>query len=131
MATIQDLQSAAPAGLSAVLKILEAWGLDDKEQMTLLGLKERSTLTRWRMRPPKKFRRDQLERLSHLLGIYRSLHVLLPDPHAADGWIQRPNSAPLFGGRRAFDVMANAGIPGLLLVRQYLDDQVGVCSPPL
>lgn len=131
MATVRDLQGAATVGLPAVLKILDAWGLNDSEQMALLGLKEHMELTRWRSHPPKKFGRDQLERLSHLLGIYRSLHVLLPDSLAADGWIQRPNSAPLFGGQRAFDLMANAGIPGLLLVRQYLNEQVGACSPPV
>lgn len=122
--TIGALQGVAPAGLSAVLKIIEAWDLDDREQQAVLGLADARALARWRLGPPRKFRRDHLERLSHLLGIYRCLHMLLPDPSAANGWIKRPNSAPLFRGARALDLMCSGGIPGLFMVRRYLEEQV-------
>ena len=43
---------------------------------------------------------DALTRLSLVLGIYKSLQLLYPDPPFSDRWIRLPNSHPLFGGRR-------------------------------
>ena len=65
--------------------------------------------------------RDTLERLSNLLGIYKSLQILLPEPAAADGWVRKPNAAPLFGGRSALARMLAGNVSDLHLVRCYLD----------
>lgn len=120
----QDLQRLVPAGLSAAFKILTAWNLNSREQMALLGVPKRLMLDQWRMQSPATLEHDQLERLSHILAIYRSLHTLLPDPVAADDWVKRPNTAPIFGGRSALDLMTSDGICGLNAVRQYLAAEV-------
>ena len=65
--------------------------------------------------------RDTLERLSNLLGIYKSLQILLPDAAAADAWVRQPNSAAPFGGRSALDRMLAGNVSDLHLVRRYLD----------
>ena len=62
--------------------------------------------------------RDTLERLSYLLGIYKALQILLPDPAAADAWVRRPNAAPLFAGRSALDRMLAGNVSDLSAVRQ-------------
>jgi hypothetical protein len=112
----------AAAGLRAFVRIAEAWGLSVDEQMRLLGQPPRSTFFAWRKQPEKaSLSRDTLERLSNLLGIYKSLQILLPDAAAADAWVRQPNSAAPFGGRSALQRMLAGNVSDLNLVRRYLD----------
>lgn len=110
------------AGLRAFGRIAEAWGLSVDEQLCLLGQPPRSTFFAWRKNPERAaLSRDTLERLSNLLGIYKSLQILLPEAAAADAWVRRPNSAPPFGGRSALERMLAGNVADLNLVRRYLD----------
>ena len=112
----------AAAGLRAFVRIAEAWGLSVDEQLALLGQPPRSTFFAWRKQPERaSVPRDTLERLSNLLGIYKSLQILLPDPATADAWVRKPNAAPWFGGRSALDRMLAGNVSDLNLVRRYLD----------
>src|SRR3984957_5595466 len=86
--------------LRAFTRIAELWHLSITEQLALLGITSRSTYFKWRKEPQPRLPRDTLERLSYLLGIYKALQLLLPDTHAPDEWIRRPNEAPLFHGKR-------------------------------
>jgi hypothetical protein len=114
------------AGLRAFVKIAHDWDLSAEEQIVLLGSPGRSTFFKWKAEPETaRLGRDTLERLSLLLGIYKALQILLPQPAAADGWVKRPNSAPPFGGRRALDRMLAGNISDLVAVRQYLDAMRG------
>jgi Protein of unknown function (DUF2384) len=121
----KDAGAAGGAGLRAFTQIAELWHLSIADQLALLGITSRSTYFKWRKEPQPKLPRDTLERLSYLLGIYKALQLLLPDTHAADEWIRRPNDAPLFGGRSALDRMLSGNVADLFLVRQYLDAQRG------
>ena len=118
-------ETTGPAGLRAFEKIAELWKLSVTQQLTLLGIASRSTYFKWRKDPQARLPRDTLERLSYLLGIYKALQLLLPDPRAADEWIHRPNDAPLFGGKSALDRMLSGNVADLYVVRQYLDAQRG------
>ena len=112
----------AAAGLRAFARIAEAWGLSVDEQLRLLGQPPRSTFFAWRKQPEKaSLSRDTLERLSNLLGIYKSLQILLPDTAAADAWVRQPNGAAPFGGRSALERMLAGNVSDLNLVRRYLD----------
>ncbi|MBC8750569.1 DUF2384 domain-containing protein [Paraburkholderia sp. WC7.3b] len=114
------------AGLRAFFNIAHDWDLNADEQIVLLGKPGRSTFFKWRATPETaRLSRDTLERLSLLLGIYKALQILLPQPSAADTWVKRPNSAPPFGGRRALDRMLAGNISDLVAVRQYLDAMRG------
>ena len=70
-------------GLRAFFRIAEQWGLSVAEQMTLLGLTARSTYFAWKKNPGVELSRDTLERISYILGIFKALQILLPDPEAA------------------------------------------------
>lgn len=118
-------ESAGGAAFRTFLRIADLWKLSPDEQMTLLGLTSRSTYYKWRNEPPKRLTPDLLERLSYIFGIYKNLQVLLPDPAAADAWIRKPNSAPLFNGRSALDRLLSGHVADLYLVRQYLDAERG------
>jgi hypothetical protein len=114
------------AGLRAFFNIARDWDLSADEQIVLLGSPGRSTFFKWKQAPETaRLGRDTLERLSLLLGIYKALQILLPQPSAADNWVKRPNSAPPFGGRRALDRMLAGNISDLVAVRQYLDAMRG------
>ena len=112
-------------GLRAFFNIAAAWNLSDLEQMRLLGLESRSTLQTWRCGEVNAISRDTLERISYVLGIYKALTVLLPEQAAADGWVRKPNVAPLFSGRSALERMSAGNVSDLVAVRQFLDAQLG------
>jgi hypothetical protein len=114
------------AGLRAFFAIARDWGLNTEEQMVLLGAPGRSTFFKWKSAPESAdLKRDTLERLSYILGIYKALQILLPDAAAADAWVKKPNTAPLFGGKRALDRMLGGNVADLVAVRQYLDARRG------
>ena len=115
---------SAPA-LRTLFRIANAWGLDNKAQMKLLGSPPRSTFYRWKQGEKVILSHDTLERVSYIFGIYSALQVLLPKPEAADAWLKKPNTAPLFGGHSALDRMLSGQVADLYLVRQYLDAQRG------
>ena len=119
-------KSMSAAGLRAFFNIARSWGLNTEEQMVLLGAPGRSTYFKWKSAPGSAdLKRDTLERLSYILGIYKALQILLPDTAAADAWVRKPNTAPLFGGKSALDRMLGGNTGDLLAVRQYLDARRG------
>jgi hypothetical protein len=120
-----DLERLSGAGLRTFFRISGLWDLSVDEQMALLGLRSRSTYFKWKRDRQARLDRDQLERISHVLGIYKALQILLPDAAAADAWVKRPNRAEPFLGRPALDLMIQGGITGLFNVRRYLDAQRG------
>ena len=120
LAASVDRMSAA--GLRAFGRMAELWQLTVDEQLCLLGQPPRSTFFAWRKHPERaRLPRDTLERLSNLLGIYKSLQILLPETTAADAWLRQPNQAPLFGGRSALQHMLAGNMSDINLVRRYLD----------
>jgi hypothetical protein len=120
-----DRRGLSGPGLRTFFRIAEQWGLSVEEQMRLLGLTARSTYFKWKRDPNVTLSRDTLERISYVLGIYKALQILLPDPRAADEWVKRPNAATPFGGRSALDRMLSGQVADLFIVRQYLDAQRG------
>jgi len=64
---------------------------------------------------------EVLERISYILGIYKGLQILLPNPTAADAWVNEPNSEVIFGGKSALEKMLQGRIEDLATVRQYVD----------
>ena len=120
-----DRRKLSPAALRAFFRVAGLWGLTVEEQMQLLGLTTRSTFFNWQKDAEVSVPKDTLERISYILGIYKALQILLPNDKAADGWIRRPNTNPIFGGRSALDRMLSGLVADLYVVRQYLDAQRG------
>jgi hypothetical protein len=122
---------AAPAGtlaapaLRTFFKLAENWGLRIAEQRRLLGDPPESTFYKWKRQQAGALGRDTLERISYLLGIWKSLQILFPDPAQADAWLHKPNQATLFGGQSALQRMLSGNVADLYVVRQYLDAQRG------
>lgn len=122
---LSDQELSGPA-LRAFFSITDKWDLDDAERMSLLGEPGRTTFYKWKQAKHGALSRDTLERISYVLGIYKALHLIFSDDDAADGWIKRANTAPLFGGRSALAHMLSGHVADLYVVRQYLDAERGV-----
>lgn len=109
-------------GLRVFFNIAESWRLKNEEAMALLGSPSRSLFFKWKKDPQSAIiSKDTLERISYILGIYKALQILLPNPKAADEWVSKKNSAPLFSGQSALERMLSGNVGDLYVVRQYLD----------
>ncbi len=124
-ASAQTPRDLSGAGLRTFFQIAERWGLSTDEQMILLGRPGRTTFFRWKKEGAQALSPDVLERISYVLGIYKALHILFPNREQADGWVRRPNSAPMFAGKSAMDRMLAGQVTDLYWVRQYLDAMRG------
>ncbi len=120
-----DRRGLSGPALKAFFNIATRWGLNAEQQRRLLGNPGRSTFFRWKRDRAGAVPGDVLERISYLLGIYKDLHILFPDAAQADGWVRRPNSAPLFGGSSALERMLAGRVADLYVVRAWLDAQRG------
>jgi uncharacterized protein (DUF2384 family) len=89
--------------------------------MAMLGIRSRTTYYAWRKLPNKPLRLETLERMSYVFGIYKALQILFPSSTAADQWVHKPNSAKIFGGKAAVDLMRSGRISDLAAIREYLD----------
>ena len=114
--------------LRTFFTIAAAWGLSVAEQRGLLGWPAASTYHKYKAGDHGALSYDALTRLSLVLGIYKSLQVLYPEPAFADAWVRMPNSNPMFGGRPPLALMIDAGIDGLYRVRRLLDARRGAWS---
>lgn len=122
-----DPKRVASAALQAFFNLTDHWKLTVTEERTLLGAPAESTFYKWKAeKSASRLSRDSLERISYLLGIYKDLNILLPSPRAADEWVRKTSTAPLFNGQSALQRMLSGSIVDLADVRRYLDAQRGL-----
>lgn len=127
MSRVDSAALSGPA-FRAFVRIADIWELSVSERLILLGGVSKSTYQGWKSSGDPKLSFDQLERISYILGIYKALQYLFPEPNRADAWIKKPNAASLFGGMSALDYMLQGSIVKLYNVRSYLDAQRGGMS---
>ena len=122
----QHGSSVTSSLLPAIFHIFKQWHLTGAQQMILLGLSNEKTLYNWKSQPERaKLTRDLLERTSYILGIYKSLQILLPDPVLANQWLSTPNDNPLFKGTAPLDRLLAGQVVDLSMVRNFLDAERG------
>jgi hypothetical protein len=123
---LQRGSSVSGSLLPAIFAIFKQWKLTGAQQMTLLGLSNEKTLYNWKSQPEKaKLTRDLLERTSYILGIYKSLELLLPDSKLAASWLTTPNDNPLFNGTAPLERLLAGQVVDLAVVRDFLDAERG------
>lgn len=116
LATRERLSQSAADGFFA---ILEKWEVSIEKGGDLLGGRPRSSMYRMKT-AAGTLTQDELTRISYFVGIYKALHILLPE-ELADLWVTQPNDDFLFAGRTPLDFIVREGIPGLHQVRSLLD----------
>lgn len=113
--------SRIPAELETFFAIADKWHLSADEQIVLLGSPGRSTFFKWK-KDGGTLPADTRERLSHILGIWKSLRILFTHDERGEAWVRAKNR--YFDGASALDVMLE-GMSGIIRVRRYLDAQRG------
>jgi len=124
---LESAQSVSPAGervrsevaSRAFFRIMTLWGVEDRQAMILLGSPSRATFYNWKRGKVPELGHDVIERISYILGVYKALQILFPDPSLSDAWVQKPNRT--FAGKSALDRMLGGNVSDLLEVRRYLD----------
>ena len=115
-------RSGIPVVMETFQRLAEVWRLSTEDQIKLLGSPGRSTFFKWK-KEGGSIPRDTLERISHLLAIYKALQIIIPDVKSADDWVKKPND--YFNKASALDVMLNGQMADIFTVRQYVDAQRG------
>jgi hypothetical protein len=112
-------------GMRTFFNIAAAWGLGVGDQRGLLGWPAPSTYHKYKSGRVGTLSYDALVRISLIVGIYKALHILYPEPELADQWVKLRNSNSTFGGRTPLALMIDGGIDGLHQVRRLLDGRRG------
>ena len=129
-ATLVDLHSRlererlSQSALKGFFGLAGAWRLRDDDARELLGGLSSSTFYDWKKNPDRVLEVDRITRISYLLGIYKSLHILYGD-QLADEWIHLPNTNLVFAGRSPLAYMLGGGLLAMQSVRKLLDARRG------
>jgi Protein of unknown function (DUF2384) len=111
--------------MRSFFNVAAAWQLSAEDQRALLGWPAESTFFKYKAGQVSTLSYDMLMRISLVLGIYKDLQILYPEPDLAGRWVVLPNSHPLFGGKPALTLMTKGGMDGLYHVRRLLDGRRG------
>lgn len=102
-------------------KMIERFHLTEYEGIILMGDIPRSSYYHGIKKHIGKLTRDQKERISFLLGIYKDLRILFIDSAQGLSWINRNNTLPPFNGMTPKEYMLEGSIVHLADVRRFLD----------
>lgn len=111
--------------LKGFFNICREWGCSQEEMMQMLGGISRSTLSNYQKLPYIKLSRDTLERISYILGIYKSLRLMYPTAERANRRVRLVTTELPFTGTSALDYMARGSMKHLMQTRRYFDAKRG------
>ena len=124
--SLEDRARLTGPGLRTFFNIADEWALSTDQQRTLLGGISKSSLHNWKAGNASALSRDQLERVSLVLGIYKAMALLFADGDGGKRWLKAGNTEPAFGGFSPLARMLRGGIEDLYATRRYLDAWRGV-----
>lgn len=122
-ATTISTERMTKVALKTYFSIMAKWHVNTKQAMVILGCPAQSTFYKWKNGNVTSIPKDTLERISFVIGIYKSLGILFSFRQQADEWVNKPNEA--FNGETAIEFMLKGSIINLLETRRYLDAQRG------
>lgn len=110
--------------LRTFFNITRVWGLTPEESRIISDV-DIEIFELWKSQiVDEPLHEEVLKRISCVLNIYAALQTLLPAPERADAWIKTLNTASLFGGRRALDLMLTGRYEDLYAISEYLAGQL-------
>ncbi len=116
---------SAPA-ITLFLRVCDLWDLRVEDRMAILGGVSRQTYHNWKAGKVGTLSRDQLERISLVLGVLKGLRLVFAEDAQGVRWLTAVNSDPPFRGRTPLDLMADGAMGELYSLRRYLDAWRGV-----
>ena len=111
----------SPAAVRLFLRLSDLWRLAVDQRRALLGDISRPTYHNWQKGKVGTLSRDQLERISLVLGIHKGLKLLFADEASAARWFTSPNRDLPFGGQSPLERALHGGMDDLYAVRRYID----------
>jgi len=122
-----DRRRLSGSAMRLFFNTAEFLGLTVDERRAVLGDISAATYHNWRRNPGAVvLTRDQLERVSLLLGVLKGLRLVFADDAIALHWLRADNTDVPFIGRSPLAVMIAGGMLDLFSVRRYLDAWRGV-----
>ncbi|PWB60811.1 MAG: DUF2384 domain-containing protein [Bradyrhizobiaceae bacterium] len=111
----------SPTAVKLFLRLADLWRLAVDQRRALLGDISRPTYHNWQGGKVGTLSRDQLERISLVLGIHKGLKLLFADEASATRWFTSPNRDLPFGGMSPLERALRGSIDDLYAVRRYID----------
>jgi hypothetical protein len=120
----EERERLSKSALAAFFRLVDAWSVRDEDARELLGGLSSSSYYDWKKKPERVLEVDRITRISYLVGIYKSLHILYGD-ELADRWVTLPNKNIIFGGRTPLAYMLGGGLLAMQTVRKLVDARRG------
>jgi hypothetical protein len=111
----------SPASVRLFMKLCDLWRLAVDQRRALLGDISPAAYHNWRNGKTGTLTRDQLERISLVLGIHKGLRLLFADEASATRWFTSANRDLPFGGESPLGRTLRGSIDDLYAVRRYID----------
>ena len=112
--------------MRSFFNVADLWKLSVEERRGLLGWPANSTYHKYKAGNVATLSYDALTRISLVLGMFKALNILYPNPNLANRWVKLPNSNVLFGGKTPTEfITVDGGIDAMFKVRRLLDARRG------
>lgn len=116
-----DRQKLSAPAVRLFMNVADLWGLKVDDRRAILGDISAATYHNWRAGKVGALTRDQLERISLVLGILKGLRLVFSSDEYGMRWLKSKNTDFEFAGRSPLEHMTSGGINDLYTVRKYLD----------
>ncbi len=114
-----SLKEVSNAALSAFWNIMDQWGVESEERISLIGIKTNLSSDDLKEMNVSSLSSELIARISLVLKIYKYLEILFPNHEQSKAWIKKPNDD--FSGKTALMVILSDNENGLLTVVKYLN----------
>jgi len=118
-----DCARLARSAMEAFSVIASAWLLTPSEAEAILGRPVEAARQLSTMGKADALLPETLERVGHLIGIYRTLHTIFSISDQANSWVRRRNSGTTFCGETPLALMCKGRMADLKTVRRYLQEE--------
>lgn len=117
-----DTPEAGRVALKFFFGLMEHWNCTPNQQRLLLGSISTTTFYKYKRQPAVRLSHDTLERISNLMGIYKTLSIIFGNSRErAYTWVSRENTAAPFNGQTVLKYMLAGRVVDIADVRRYLD----------
>ena len=123
--SVEERARLSPSAVKGFINIVSKWQIKDKDARELLGGISSTSFYKLKKNHNKTLDVDRLTRISYLIGIYKSLHILYGDT-LAEAWVKMPNHNRLFNGDTPLAYMESEGLVAMQCVRALLGARCNV-----
>ena len=119
--TKYSLKEVSNVALSAFWNIMDQWGVESEDQISLIGIKTDLSCDELKAINVSSLSSEMIAQISLVLKIYKFLEILLPNREQSCAWINKSNDA--FDGKTALMLILSDKKNGLVTVAEYLNSQ--------